>query len=159
MRRSIVLMLVLLALRGQAWSAEPPRLAVFPLELYDTSGQPPQPEQEARLGRLTAELRDALAASGRYRVLQADSPSGAALRNCNGCELPEAARLEAELTLTGLVQKVSNLILNLTLTLREVPSGAVRGSWTAEFRGNTDESWQHALRWLLRNRVLAPPPP
>jgi hypothetical protein len=157
MRRRPFLLAGLVVLHGTASAADPPRLAVFPLELYDTSGQPPQPEQAARLEKLTAELSGALAASGRYTVLAANSPAGAAIRNCNGCELPEAARLGAELTMSGMVHKVSNLILNMTLTLREAPSGAVRGSWTADFRGNTDESWQRALRWLLRHRVLAPP--
>lgn len=155
---TVLLLLVMAGLVPRAASASgPPRLAVFAVELYDTSGQPAQAAQEARLQMLTAELRERLAASGRYTVIAPPSPQGAALRNCNGCEVPEAARHGADLVMTGLVQKVSNLILHLTLTLREVPSGAVRGSWVADFRGNTDESWQRALGWLLRNRVLAVP--
>lgn len=160
MRRTatILLLLLMASLASQAARAsDPPRMVVFDIELYDTSGQPPQPEQDARLRMLTTELRDRLAASGRYTVIAAPPPPGAALRNCNGCEVTEAAKQGAELVMTGLVQKVSNLILHLTLTVREVPSGAVHGSWFADFRGNTDQSWQNALRWLLRNRVLADP--
>lgn len=160
MRRTAMILLLLLAagLAPQAARAsDPPRMVVFDIELYDTSGQPPQPEQEARLRMLTEELRDRLTASGRYIVIAAAPPPGAALRNCNGCEVTEGARLGTDLVMTGLVQKVSNLILHLTLTVREVPSGVVHGSWFADFRGNTDESWQHALRWLLRYRVLASP--
>jgi len=154
-RKTMMLLLALASLPMHAAEASgPPRIAVFDLELYDTSGIPTHPEQEARLHLLTAELRERLAASGRYDVLAAIAPPGAALRNCNGCEVTEAARQGTELVMTGLVHKVSNLILSLTLTLREVPSGEVRGSWVADFRGNTDESWQRALRWLLRNRIL-----
>ena len=68
-----------------------------------------------------------------------------------------ALRIGAGLVLSGIVHKVSNLILTLTLVLREAPSGETRGVWRADFRGNTDESWQRALDWLLRNRVLAEP--
>jgi hypothetical protein len=159
MRRTAMIPLLLAACltTHAARASDPPRMVVFDIELYDTSGLPAQPEQEARLRLLTAELRDRLAASGRYAVIAIPPPPGAALRNCNGCEVTEAARHGAELVMTGLVQKVSNLILHLTLTIREVPSGAVHGSWYADFRGNTDESWQNALRWLLRNRVLTQP--
>jgi hypothetical protein len=139
-----------------ARASDPPRLAVFDLELYDTSGEPAQPAQEVRLRQVTAELRDSLAASGRYTVVPLPKPASAELLQCDDCAVTKAARSGAELAMVGLVQKTSTLILKMTLTLREVPSGAVRGSWTADFRGNTDESWQRALRWLLRNRVLAP---
>ncbi|MFD1110230.1 DUF3280 domain-containing protein [Pseudoroseomonas ludipueritiae] len=160
MRRTATMLLLLLMtgfLPRAACAANPPRMVVFDIELYDTSGQPPQAEQDARLRLLTTELRERLEASGRYDVIAAPPPPGAALRNCNGCEVTEAAKQDADLVMTGLVQKVSNLILHLTLTVREVPSGAVQGSWFADFRGNTDESWQRALRWLLRNRVLMQP--
>ena len=67
--------------------------------------------------------------------------------------LPE---LGADLALTTTVHKVSNLILSITLALREAsPNGATRAVHSAEIRGNTDESWERGLRWLLRNRLLA----
>jgi hypothetical protein len=54
---------------------------------------------------------------------------------------------------------VSNLILSITVALREAsPAGGTRAVHSAEIRGNTDESWERGLRWLLRNRLLAPPP-
>ena len=46
----------------------------------------------------------------------------------------------------------------LTLSVLEAaPSEARRAVYSAEIRGNTDESWQRGLRWLLRNRLLATP--
>jgi Protein of unknown function (DUF2380) len=142
-------------------AAEPPlepplRVAVFPIELEDSSGEGPRPDQEQRLRLLDAELLARLAESGRYAPVAAALPEGSpALRNCPRCDLAVAERLGVGLTLRGVVNKVSNMILVLTLELRAVPSGETRGLWRADFRGNTDESWQRALRWLLRNRVLS----
>lgn len=145
---------------GPAAAAAPPAVAVFPLELYDTSGEGPRPDQERRLRMLDAELLARLAESGRYAPVAAQLPEGApGIRNCNRCDVKAAEQLGAPLALSGVVHKVSNLILTLTLVLREVPSGETRHVWRADFRGNTDESWQHALNWLLRHRVLAAPEP
>jgi len=54
------------------------------------------------------------------------------------------------------VQKVSNLILNMNVYVREADSGRLAAAASADFRGNTDESWSRALDWLARNRLLAP---
>ena len=156
-RRTTMLLLAGLAATQPAWAADPPNLAVFDLELYDTSGEPAQPEQDARLQKVTAELRDGIAASGRYRLVSLPAPASAELQRCDDCAITKAVQSGADLALVGLVHKVSTLILKMTLILREVPSGTVRGTWTADFRGNTDESWQRTARWLLRNRVLAAP--
>lgn len=154
-RRTVFLILTGAMATYSAAASDVPRMVVFDLELYDTSGQPPQLEQDERLRLLTNELRQSLAASGRYAVAAAILPPGLQLYRCNGCGEAEAAKRGADLMMMGLVQKVSSLILNLTLTIREVPSGAVHSSWTADFRGNTDESWRRALQWLLRHRVLS----
>jgi hypothetical protein len=54
------------------------------------------------------------------------------------------------------VQKVSNLILNISIYLRDVHSGQLITAMSADMRGNTDESWSRTLDWLIRNRLLAP---
>jgi hypothetical protein len=54
------------------------------------------------------------------------------------------------------VQKVSNLILSLNIYLRDARTGRLVTSMSADFRGNTDESWQRTASYLLRNRLLAP---
>lgn len=144
--------------RAVAAADRPPRIALLPIEFEDTSGEGYRPEQERRLRALDADLLARLAASGRYDPVAATRPEGAAsARNCNRCDVAAAERIGADLVLSGVVHKVSNLILTLTLVLREAPSGEMRGIWQADFRGNTDESWQRALVWLLRNRMLAEP--
>ncbi|HEX2114989.1 MAG TPA: DUF3280 domain-containing protein [Alphaproteobacteria bacterium] len=138
-------------------------LAVFDFELINTSLEAERPDETQRLAMLNAMLRERLAALDRFRLVDiaplrqriANSPQ---LRNCNGCEVDLARELGAEVVATGTVQKVSNLILNINLALKEVPSGAVISGGSVDIRGNFDESWRRGLDRLLRNQGLAPAP-
>jgi hypothetical protein len=78
------------------------------------------------------------------------------LQACGGCDVTLAKQVGAELAITGTVQKVSNLILNFTVYVRDANTGNLIAAMNADFRGNTDESWTRALGWLIRNRLLAP---
>src|ERR1700753_1520363 len=44
----------------------PPATAIFPFEIYDTSGEPPQPDLTARLAMATRVLSELLEKNGRY---------------------------------------------------------------------------------------------
>jgi hypothetical protein len=59
-----------------------------------------------------------------------------------------AQRIGAELAITGTVQKVSNLILNMNIYVRDVSSGATTAAMSADMRGNTDQTWSRKLDWL-----------
>jgi hypothetical protein len=90
-----------------------------------------------------------------------DSPINAAahqsnLQACGGCDVKLAQELGADLEITGVVQKVSNVILNINIYLRDVHTGRIVTAMTADMRGNTDESWTRATSYLIRNRLLAP---
>jgi hypothetical protein len=146
-----------------ALAADPARLAVFPLELFDSSLQGEvegaNPADQARLAMIERELRERLEASGRFALIDtlpvaAKVEEAGLLRSCNGCEVPLAAALGADLALVGWVQKVSNLILNLNLTIREVATRELVFAGGVDIRGNTDESWRHGIRYLLKNRLL-----
>lgn len=140
------------------------RAAVFDPELYDTSGEGVREEQQRRLAAIGERLRAALRDSGRFELvdtapLRARLAAGPSLRTCATCAPDAAAELGADLAVLTTVHKVSNLILSITVALREAsPKGGTRAVHSAEIRGNTDESWDHGLRWLLRNRVLAAAP-
>jgi uncharacterized protein DUF2380 len=140
------------------------RVAVFDVELYDTSGEGVREDQQKRLAMLGDRLRAALRESDRFDVVdtapvRARLQQGPPLRTCATCAPDAAAELGADLALMTTVHKVSNLILSITVALREASPGAgTRAVHSAEIRGNTDESWDRGLRWLLRNRLLAPPP-
>lgn len=71
--------------------------------------------------------------------------------NCYGCEVRMAAKIKADYVVTGLVQKVSNLILSMNLVMREVPSGKIVRARSVDIRSNTDDSWQRGMRYILKN--------
>ncbi len=139
-------------------NAEPQRLALFDFELIDSSLEGPQAAQDHRLAMIDQRLRDALAKSDRYALVDigpvrpelGTSPS---LHSCNGCDLDYGRKLGATLVMAGTVQKVSNLILNLNLYLKDVATGRTLAGGSVDIRGNTDESWNHGLDYLLRNRL------
>ena len=145
-------------------AAGPPKVAVFDFELVDTSLQGevdgPRPDEQGRLMRAGDQLRQALTESGRFVVLDIAPVNAAAhgsnLQACGGCDVQYAQQLGADLAITGVVQKVSNLILNMNIYLRDVHTGRLITPMTADLRGNTDESWSRAMNYLLRNRLLAP---
>ena len=66
--------------------------------------------------RLDREMRQRLAQSGRADVVDiarvADRTYARDLRTCGGCDAEFASELGARYSMTGWVQKVSNLILN-----------------------------------------------
>ena len=144
--------------------ADPLKAAVFDFELLDTSLQGevngPQADEQRRLKDVAEQLRKALADAGKFVVLDIAPVNAAAhasnLQACGGCDVQYAQQLGADLAITGLVQKVSALILNMNIYLRDAHTGRLVASMSADFRGNTDESWSRAASYLLRNRLLAP---
>lgn len=144
--------------------ADQPRVAVFDFELLDTSLQGemdgPRKDEQQRLIHVTQQLRQALADSAKFQVLDmapvADAAHNSNLQACGGCDMKLAEQLGADIAITGVVQKVSNLIINLNIYLRDVRSGKLITVMSADMRGNTEESWTRTMNWLIRNRVLAP---
>jgi hypothetical protein len=152
-----VLLLAVLACPAGALAAG--SLALFPFELIDSSPEPVRPEEATRLQALAPETAHMLRDKGGYQIVDtapvaAEVERLAPLRDCNGCELDLARQLGADLVGLGWVQKVSNLILNINLQIREVATGKLVRAGSVDIRGNTDESWQRGLRYLLANRIL-----
>lgn len=73
---------------------------------------------------------------------------------CYGCDIRMAAGLGADYSLVGEVQKVSNLILAMNLQLRDVETGQMVKGGVVDIRGNTDESWERGMRYMLKNRIF-----
>ena len=141
----------------------PPKAAVFDFELIDTSLEGEmmgsRPDEQARLGLISDLLREALTDSGRFEVVGVAPAAGQIrdagyLHGCNGCDAVIARGLGADLAITGTVQKVSNLILNINIYVRDAASGKRLRAMSADIRGNTDKSWSRGLSYLVRNRLL-----
>ena len=141
-------MLVMVPVVARATASQ---VAVFDFELIDTSLQGevdgPRPDEQGRLMRTGDQVRKALADAAAH---------ASNLQACGGCEVQLARQIGADLVITGTVQKVSNLILNINFYLHDVHTGQLVTTMSADMRGNTDESWTRAADYLLRNRLLAP---
>ncbi len=150
-----------LLLAPLAARAEPLPAAVFPFELDDTSlvGEMggPHANESTRLKLIDGELRDLLAKSGRYDPVplgaEAAKAADMTLRTCDGCEVPLARDLGAAVSVIGWVQKVSPLILNINLVIRDAKTGNVLNGGSVDIRGDTDESWSRGVKYLLRDRM------
>jgi len=163
MRARLASILLMLVLSAPA-RADLPGIAVFDFELVDTTLEGevngPRTDERDRLMRVGDQLRKELAESGKFRLLDIAPVNAAAhgsnLQACGGCDVKYSQQLGADLEITGVVQKVSNLILNINIYLRDVHTGRLITAMSADMRGNTDESWLRALAYLVRNRLLAP---
>jgi len=139
-----------------------PRAAVFDFELVDSSlgGElkGTLPEEKARLAKMAPVLREKLEASGRYEIVPLGEVEAQAaaqnLQSCGGCDVLMAKKLGADLSITGVMQKISDQILNVNVYIRDVKTGALVDNYSAEVRNNTDESWARGLSYLIRNRLL-----
>ena len=164
MRSLAVLALLSLTSLAPVSAAEPPRLAVFDLEMIDTSLQDPtrglRADDRDRLQRTSDQLRKELGESGKFQIVDISAVNVAAhqsnLQACGGCDVKLAQQLDADLEITGVVQKISNLILNIRLYLRDVHTGRLLAAINADMRGDTDESWSRTTRYLVHERLLAP---
>jgi hypothetical protein len=149
---------------GQAATAnENPRVAFFGFTLINTSLEPTSSAEETRLRMLDDLLQEKLDAFGRFRMvaippdLQKKIAAGPEIRNCNGCERDFAKSIEADRAAWGIVQKVSNLILNISLYMVDVQTGDLKFARSVDIRGNTDESWRRGLDYMLRHYLFGEP--
>jgi hypothetical protein len=161
--RSIAIGIALLLALSPA-RAQTPKAAVFDFELADTSleGEKdgPRTDEQARLLSISQQLRKGISESGKFELIDIGPVNAEAhnsnLQACGGCDVQFAQKLGADLAITGVVHKVSTLILNMTIFIRSARTGRLITAPNADFRGNTDESWSRAVSYLLRNRLLAP---
>jgi hypothetical protein len=159
---AVVLTALAIAFSPLAARAQERSAAVFDFELMDTSGGDPLKAQDAehqsRVAKTSERLRARLAESGRFRLVDIAPVSSQAhasnLQACGGCDVTLAERVGADLSVTGTVYKVSNLILNMMIFVRDARTGANVAVMQAEMRGDTDDSWLRAVDWLVRNRLL-----
>jgi hypothetical protein len=70
---------------------------------------------------------------------------------CEDCARQVGQQLDTDYAITGWVQKVSELILNFNIEVHDVRRGRVVLSKSVDLRGNNDDSWQRAVRFLVRD--------
>ena len=149
----------LAVLAAPAAAAE--RAAVFEFEFIDTSldgellGM--TAAEKSRIAMMAPMARELLSHYG-YESVDiapvADRALHSNLQSCGMCDAAMAKELGAKYAITGTVQKVSNLILNINLYFREADTLKVVRIGSVDIRGNTDESWTRGIRYLVKNRLF-----
>lgn len=117
--------------------------------------------QKARLAMISQQLRAAFVENNFYKVLDPapaaplieDLSSRFALHDCNGCDVDIGKALKADRVMTAWVQKVSNLILNVNIQIRDVRTGLIMLNKSVDIRSNTDESWSRGIKYMVRSMV------
>jgi hypothetical protein len=146
---------------AQAATHAPRPTAILGFTLDDTSLEGElhgsRPDEANRLAGLDAALQAALVASSCCAPVDVSRLTARLraqdVRFCGGCDVALAREAGGQIVVSGWVQKVSNLILNINAVARDVASGAVIAGGSVDIRGNTDQSWSRGLAVLLRDRI------
>lgn len=151
--------------QAQAQSPARLKLAVFDIELDDFSAGGPiageSPEETARLQRMTALARELLAQSGLFDIVDGSASTDQRvkdhwLRKCNGCDADIAQALGADLSFVCFFRKISVMEQNLDIRIRDARTGELAHAAQADLRGETDQSWSRALKFVIRYQLVEP---
>lgn len=151
------------------------KIVVFPFEVIDATktsgptgydlggGLPAGPDEDEvrRLKVISDELVRRIDKDGRYELvgrsgLAAEIEKVGPIYKCNGCEDDIAKRLGAGLVLIATVEKLSDLLFNFNLYLRDVSQEKVTSIMSTTIQGSTDEAWLRGIRYLAERKLLQP---
>ena len=126
-------------------------------EMRDYETEASRAAQTQRLTLISDALRQEFDQRGMYRIIDnapaakmiADEKAQQDLRNCHGCELDIGLALGADVIILGWVQKVSNLILNVNVEVKDIASGKTLYTKSVDLRGNTDKSWLRGIHYMV----------
>ena len=157
----ILLLLAALLPAGTARAATERPLAVVGFNFVDTSGEAKDQSaaHAARLSAMMETLQSKLAASGRFKVIAlACTPEPCTAEPDVDGALSEARKAGADWVLVGTVRKTSTLILDMPVQVIDMASSKSVYGRLLSFRGDTDDAWQHAARFLARELIAQLPP-
>jgi hypothetical protein len=143
-----------------AQADRPRTMAVFPVELADTSGEAsPRPGRDGQIAATTGELAALLEGSGKYRrvdlaPIRDRLAAAGPLDRCGGCWPGMARDAGAELAVVIIVHKMSTLISSMHVWMVDVADRGVIRNGSVSLRGDTDEAWRRAANYLARNVLL-----
>ena len=126
-------------------------------EMRDYETEASRAAQTQRLTLISDALRQEFDQRGMYRIIDnapaakmiADEKAQQDLRNCHGCELDIGRALGTDVIILGWVQKVSNLILNVNVEVKDIASGKTLYTKSVDLRGNTDKSWLRGIHYMV----------
>lgn len=133
------------------------KIIVFDFYFDNTSLEPTSAAETARLKKISDDLRADLQKSGKYEVISGSGTKLTSTPNFGQCadeQFAAAEKAGATQAACGWVQKVSNLILNLNLVIEDVKTHKALKGGSVDIRGNTDESWDRGLAYLIKEHVF-----
>jgi hypothetical protein len=138
--------------RAQTTRSDPPSIVVADFDYVDTSGEPrdQQVQHAARLQAFAGAVRAELAQSGKYRVTPCTSTPCSAGQGDPSTLIADARKSGARLVLYGGIHKMSTLIQFAKVQMLDIENDRLVFDRLISFRGDTDEAWQHAQRFLVR---------
>jgi Protein of unknown function (DUF2380) len=81
--------------------------------------------------------------------------AGPEIGSCGGCEFDYGKQFGVDDAAWIVVQKVSDLILNINVYMADVAATKLKFVHSVDIRGDTDESWVRGLTYLVKNYLLA----
>jgi len=153
--------LLLFGPSASAAESELPTIAVLGFDLVDDHPDPARADLlRGRLSAITKQLERGLHERALYRVLDtaaaqelltAQRDRHEFLYRCNHCLAEVGQRLSTRLVAVGWVQRVSELILNVNVSVQDSQTGVEVLSKSVDLRGNTDETWTRGVNFMLRD--------
>jgi hypothetical protein len=125
--------------------------------------EPTTEAERARIALIASVFKAKLETSGRYRFVSipADAASkiaaGPEVGACGGCEFGYGKQFGAGYVAWIVIQKVSDLILNINVYMADVGAGKLAFVHSVDIRGDTDESWTRGITYLVKNYLLPAP--
>jgi hypothetical protein len=153
----------LAVLPAGAATSDPIKIAIFDFELEDysagaafTAGSPADAEH---LARVTDEVRQLFAESGRYDLVDVAAADAAAakdhtLSQCNGCDAPIALELGAEQSFVGVVRRITRTEFVVRFEIRDTRTGDIVAAENSGLNMGADYSWNRGATRLVKNRLL-----
>ncbi len=150
--------------------AAAPKAAVLPFEMHidlqmdgmSLYGLPPEPKpaEQKRLEMAREKVISMIEERDAYQSVdlapwKKEIRTAAPFDRCDGCEVDFGKKAGADVTILGVVNKSSEMMINIALYVRDVASGELKQSMLVSILQNDDAGWFRAIRNLVNNR-LAP---
>jgi hypothetical protein len=147
-----------------AQADEPVEIAVLSAQMQNDHAEwvPTTNAERQRLMTIEGTFKSMLEASGKYKFapvipsIQERINKDQKMGQCAGCENQYGKEIGVAQVAWIEVQKVSELILNINVYISDVNSGRLVFVKSVDMRGNNDESWQHSIKFLVKNYILQP---
>jgi hypothetical protein len=146
--------------RAEVVPTQPAALAVLNLDYIDTSGEPTDQTSahQRRAADFVSALQRDLAANGQYRVVPMSCGSEPCEPVMSPAELQKAARAAgAKFVVLGGVHKMSTLVQWAKIQIADEEQGRIVFDRLLTFRGDTDEAWQKAEAFIVRDVLSSAP--